>query len=424
MLSPRPPALEGGSREEKGGWIVLHLSGSPHEIGYQHGSLAAKEIDETIKVFKIESQGSGKDWKWYRETARKMFWPKLDPEYQQEIQGIAEGAQSKGIKIDTDDVLALNSEIELSMYYLPALEARQHHTQILSRAPLACSAFVATGSETKDGKVVMGHDFWWGYLTGERWNVILDIKPEKGHHIMLDAAPGLIDSATDWAINDQGIGLCETTISGFAGFDENGTPEFQRMRKSIQYADTLDDIAYIFKQGNNGGYANTWLMVDSRTNEIGKLELGLKNVIFSTSTDGYYVGANFPEDPKLTREEASGYHGDSVCEMRKERWKQLLDSNRGKVDATLAETFLGDTYNSETQQKDGAGGGALCAKGPGFGAINGKVLTSDSLSKMQFWGRFGVPDGSDLLASSQPFQGVARSLFHDVKGNPWTLISG
>jgi hypothetical protein len=284
---------------------------------------------------------------------------------------------------------------------------------------------VATGKETKDGKVVMGQNFWWGYLTGEHWNVILDITPAKGHHIMLDAAPGFIESGTDWAINDKGIGLTETTIGGFVGFDENGLPEFERMRKAIQYSESLDEASRILKLGNNGGYANTWLLVDSKTNEIGKLELGLKNVIFHSTTDGYYYGANFPEDPKLIREEIPGYRGErqGAPESRQDRWRASLDKNKGNVDADVARSFLEDTYNSSSKQHDGGGGGALCAKGMGGGAINAKVVTADMLSRMEFWGRMGVPDGSDLLASTQPFTGAAKSVFYDLKGQPWTIIA-
>jgi hypothetical protein len=423
-LSPSSQPSAGvlqGSREDKNGWIILHLAGSPHDIGFEHGSLAAPEIDKAIKAFTVETQQGGKDWPWLKQTAHSLFWDKLDNEYQDEIAGIAEGARSKGFPYDADDILALNSEIEIMGYYLPVVRARAAHTEIVSKAPLACSAFVATGSETKDGKVVMGQNFWWGYLTGEHWNVLLDIKPEKGHHIVMDAVPGFIESGTDWAINDKGIGLTETTISGFVGFDEKGLPEFERMRKAIQYSDSLDQLTDILKIGNNGGYANTWLMVDGKTNEIGKLQLGLKNVVFSSATDGYYCGANFPEDPKLIREETPGFRPGS--EPRKARWEQSLDKNKGLVDGPLAQSFLEDTYDDVTKQHDGAGGGALCAKGMGGGAINAKVLTANSLMQMQFWARMGVPDGSDLLASTQPFSGAAKQVFYDLKGQPWTTFS-
>jgi len=55
--------------------------------------------------------------------------------------------------------------------------------------------------------------------------------------------------------------------------------------------------------GNNGGYANDWLIGDRKTGEIALFELGLKNHSVQRTKDGCFVGANFPVDPKLTREE-------------------------------------------------------------------------------------------------------------------------
>ncbi|MGC5341020.1 hypothetical protein ACPXBC_31150, partial [Escherichia coli] len=77
------------------------------------------------------------------------------------------------------------------------------------------------------------------------------------------------------------------------------------------------------------------LMVDVHSGEIGKLELGLKNVIFHRSTDGYYVGSNFAEDPKFNHEEAKAYVPSATnnCEMRRQRWQQHLNEDKGKVDA-------------------------------------------------------------------------------------------
>ena len=95
----------------------------------------------------------------------------------------------------------------------------------------------------------------------------------------MDGAPGLIHSGDDFGVNAAGIIITETTISGFSGFDPNGIPEFVRARKAMQYSASIDDYARIMKEGNNGGYANNWLVADRKTNEIASLELGLKNVI-------------------------------------------------------------------------------------------------------------------------------------------------
>ena len=61
--------------------------------------------------------------------------------------------------------------------------------------------------------------------------------------------------------------ITETTITQFEGWDPNGKPEFMRSRKALQYANSIDDYVRIIKEGNNGGYANDWLIGDRKTGE-------------------------------------------------------------------------------------------------------------------------------------------------------------
>ena len=63
-------------------------------------------------------------------------------------------------------------------------------------------------------------------------------------------------------------------------FDPKGVPEFSRMRRATQDASSIEQWCEIMKRGNNGGYANAWLLGDINTNEIARLELGLKQVAF------------------------------------------------------------------------------------------------------------------------------------------------
>ena len=101
--------------------------------------------------------------------------------------------------------------------------------------------------------------------------------------------------------------ITETTITQFEGWDPKGKPEFMRSRKALQYANSIDDYVRIIKEGNNGGYANDWLIGDRKTGEIAYLELGLKNTPLWRTKDGYFVSSNFARDPKLIHEETSGF---------------------------------------------------------------------------------------------------------------------
>lgn len=432
QAQPQDVRLTKAYRYEKAGWVYAHLEGRPRTIGFQYGYLLAPEIEDAHKALKATDLGE-KDWNWYREESKKLFWDKLDPEYREELQGMTEGLNAKGVKVDVWDVLAFNAHIEVGGYYLPWLKAQGGGPRE-SNAKEACSAFVATGSQTKDGKIVMGHNLWWGYIMGQRFNVMLDIKPEKGNRILMDALAGMIHSGSDFAINSNGMMLCETTISGFHGFDPNGLPEFMRMRKSIQYGNSLDEMVKIFKTGNNGGYANTWLMGDAKTGEIGKLELGLKNVNFHRTKDGAYVGANFPEDPKLIKEEVTWFNPNPAqngCMARKQRWGTLMRENKGLVDAEKAKLFLADTY-SEVTGKTGATDSTLCGRSDAFGSLHGatnaRVATSDSVGKMSIWARMGIPDGSELIAADYfkkfPNQRAAYGPWlKDIKTQPWVTFT-
>src|SRR5205085_2010652 len=100
-----------------------------------------------------------------------------------------------------------------------------------SRAPAppkqSCSAFIATGRMTSDGGVVLGHNTMFEFPAATA-NVIVDMKPAKGHHFVMQIYPGWVHSGTDFFITDAGLVGAETTIGDFNGFDEKGIPEFDR----------------------------------------------------------------------------------------------------------------------------------------------------------------------------------------------------
>ncbi|HWD86648.1 MAG TPA: C45 family peptidase [Mucilaginibacter sp.] len=441
---PKHDPLAGASREDKNGWIYVHLEGSPHDIGYQHGYLVAKEIDTLLKVMQFYMpKTTQKDWAFYRAAAGRFMWNKIDKEYQDEIKGIAEGLQAKGLKYDSLDVAALNGYMELSAYYVPQLMDKLKPGSGDNKAPANCSGFIATGSYTKDHKIVIAHNNWIDYIIGERWNVMADIKPEKGNHFMMDCAPGFIDSGDDFVVNKSGILITETTITGFKGFDTTKTPEFVRARRTAQYANSIDDVVKIMTTDNNGGYANDWLIGDTKTNEVAKLELGLKDYKVWRSKDTAFAGSNFPADPKLIKDETNFDVNDKTysSNARKMRLEKLLHLDyKGKLDDGAAKTIEGDTYDALDNKNelnrcvlDGhIDEDSLGAKEYGYtpyfpmGAVQGKITTSDLAQKMQLWAHMGHPGGSDFLAApyfaKHPQYRWENVYLRDMKAYPWTLF--
>ena len=321
-------------RFQQGGWTYVHLEGSPSDIGFQHGYLLAPEIADALEAIRLfDTHQTQRDWEFFRKTAREMLWPHIDAEYQQELQGIADGVKAHGVDLDVYDIVALNAFEEVPDYYVPWLNKREKAAKAPKlAAPGNCSAFIATGAYTKDHQIVIAHNNWTSYLAGERWVIIFDILPQHGQRILMDGFPGVITSDDDFGVNAAGIMITETTITQFEGWDPNGKPEFMRSRKALQYAQSIDDYVRIIKEGNNGGYANDWLIGDRKTGEIAYLELGLKNTPLWRTKDGYFVSSNFARDPKLIHEETSGFDpndASSSMNARHARAEELMQSAEG-----------------------------------------------------------------------------------------------
>lgn len=445
VTSPEADArLTGAYRFEKGGWIYVHLEGSPERIGLQHGYLLAPEIEDNFQTVKLEDTHLTKrDWGFFRRAAREMLWPKIDPEYQQELEGIAEGLQARGVSMDLDDVVALNAKEELPGYYCPWYGARHkvagapHLT-----SPGNCSAFVATGSYTRDHKIVIAHNNWTSYLDGERWRIIFDIVPEHGARILMDGFPGGITSDDDFGVNANGIMITETTITQFEGWDPKGKAEFARSRKALQYANSIDDYVRIMLDGNNGGYANDWLLADNKTGEIAQFELGLKAYQVWRTKDGVYTGSNWARDPKVLKEDTTfdPNNAETSPNARRARWDQLVESSKGEIDVEKGEQFLSDHHDA-WQKKEGPDERTLCghtdtsprgaslwdwgAYYPG-GAVQGKVMDSTMAAAMSFVARAGHPCGEDFLAEpflkAHPEYSWQAPLLRDMKAGPWTVF--
>src|ERR1700686_1735431 len=95
--------LQKAYRFQQGGWTYVHLEGMPSEIGFQHGYLLAPEIADAFSAIKMfDMHETQRDWEFFRTTARQMLWPHIDAEYQQELQGIAEGVKAHGGDLDVD----------------------------------------------------------------------------------------------------------------------------------------------------------------------------------------------------------------------------------------------------------------------------------------------------------------------------------
>ncbi|MCX5970166.1 MAG: C45 family autoproteolytic acyltransferase/hydrolase [Coprothermobacterota bacterium] len=405
------------------------MQGDPYQRGLQHGYLLAGEIVEAIRVRDALLQmDMGLTFAEVSATAAEMYGPMLDQEIRQEMQGIADGVnlgslEAPGEELTFEEVLGWNSLIDLSTMWAVNTSGSSLNDH--------CSAFIATGSYTQDGEIVMGHNSWADYAGFAVWRVMLDLRPEQGHRIVMQSAPGLVWSGSDYFISDAGLVGCETTFFNWQRFDSTGLPVFLRTRWAMQYADSIDRFVEILNDRNNGGYANGWLLGDVRTNEIARFEQGLAATRLDRTVDGYYAGYNAAEDPAI-QAESGGWNADDPSNFsgaRRIRWGQLLEANKGSLDSELGMTMLGDHYDTWLEREEPSSR-TLCGHyeqyGAPCGAMDGKVTNSQMARQMSTWARWGLPCGmafdAEQAIAVNPGYGRLEGLLTDLPSQNWTIF--
>jgi hypothetical protein len=419
-------------RYPQAGWIVLHIEGEPYERGYQHGRLLAPEIAAYVHCSAAtqSSKAPADGWKNTRRLVDALFLRRYEKEYLEEMKGIADGAAAAGARFDNRpldllDIVALNAWTEFD-FLDPALEAtpnglegiRFPHVQPKpdpKPTPMHCSAFAATGPATADGKIVIGHITMFGLYPSSFFNVWIDLKPAKGHRVIMQGYPGAIQSGLDYYQNDAGLVVVETTLAQ-THFDINGKAEGSRIRQALQYANNIDDAVKILATANNGLYTNEWLLADINTNEIALFELGTaKTKLYRSSknewygdTEGFYWGCNNTKDLAVRLETIPGVNGrpGNMCFCPTDRdktWQRLYQKYKGKIDADF---------------------GKLAFTTPPLAAyhsVDAKFTTSDMARELKSWALFGPPLGRTW----QPTQ-EERSLYPEIRplvSNPWTVLN-
>jgi hypothetical protein len=439
-------SADGGYRiGNRDGWTYLHIEGDAGRRGHQHGTLLHAEIGRIIAHMKyLTLQNTGKEWFYFVAAAVELWSSRVSSEIIEEIKGIAAGASEAGTPVSWQDVLCWNGYMELTGYWYPTVAARDRYAPVPGAAS-RCSAFIARGGRTATGRIVVAHNSWDNFETGQFWNLIIDLKPSTGHRVLFQSAPGLVQSNTDFFVTSAGLIGTETTMGGFNVYNDKGMPEFARIRQAMQYGDTLDDYVRILTTDNSGGYANSWLFGNIRSNDIMRLELGLRywNVEVNPACD-YFIGFNAALDPRIRNLECSNTGFADIRRhqgARQVRLAQLMDEHSGLITTDVARTILADHYDVYLNRADNPCSrtvdGHYWLDAREFmsqadrplpfqprGTFDGKTCDSAMAEKMTFdarWGNSsGLPFDADAFLARHRQWEYLRGYLDSRPSRPWT----
>jgi hypothetical protein len=425
-----------GFRYEERGWIYVHVEGAPYARGRQFGTLVADEIAAYVRKLSIrrDAKDPAHGWSTLRTLADALMLRRYEPEFLEEMKGIADGAAAAGAevhgrKVDLVDVVTMNSAIDLDSMEgaLPVTPSAVTGRALLSAEDeLAvpdrthkCSSLTATGPATADGRPVFFQIFMWDGYTGVHFNVILDVVPEKGRRFVMQTFPGGIHSGTDFYMNDAGILIGETTVLQ-TPFDPEGTPQSNRIRRAIQYGTSIDEVAAILRERNNGMYTNDWTLADLKRDEAAILLLGTRQSRLWRSTDqpapfgtpGFLWANNNARDAAVRREvaaqpEDAPYDSTFSAWNRDVAFLRFYEEHKGRIDVQSAVRLMASSPVNRPHACDGKVTDARMAEKLVFMAHQGKVTLRE---KFPAAGSRRMPD----LPGAQPHLTYGYATFSPI----------
>lgn len=206
---------------------ILHLRGTPYEMGFQHGSLLREDIQamyaqiiRRVKFYVSEDM---------LDELYDVMAPYIPLEEKEEMRGLAHGAD-----VTIRVVHWVHSIPELSEYG-PKKRFRKGFKQT------SCSNLVAFGKATSGGEVYQLRVLDWIRNFGvQQWPVVLVHHPDEGHGSVTFSYAGFIGTVS--GMNDQRLVFGEMGYGDPPAETLEGIPFIFLFRKLMREADSLADV--------------------------------------------------------------------------------------------------------------------------------------------------------------------------------------
>jgi len=286
---------------------VLRVSGTPREMGYQHGAALKPQIHflytqyYEAMVKRLVGETDLEAWA----HATEEFIPEA---YREEMRGLAEGCG-----LSYDQVLLVNTMVDRFQTVM-------------------CSTVVAAGDATKDGEVYFGRNLDFpGRNILQRMTIVLEWEPEGGTPLVSVTWPGVLGVLSGMNAN----GVAGATMQIHRGRERRpGLPYMLMYREALATARTKDDVFALISKAKRT-CSNNFMVVDA-TGAAEVIEYDPEEAVRRPASAGCLCSTNFFASDEMR---------DLCMPMGKSRYERLssfLDRERGHIDLDLVKAALAD----------------------------------------------------------------------------------
>ncbi|MBN1148873.1 MAG: hypothetical protein JXA78_16545 [Anaerolineales bacterium] len=394
----------GGGLEQRAGLYVLRLSGSPYEMGYQHGKLLSEEIRRGAVPYyeraidnlaPFNAMSAPLRWllrRYFDWTILRPLVRHSPPGFLEELKGLADGS---GLPFEV--IVRGNLLSELSTC-LGRRMARRYAGQLLVSE---CTSLAAFGAMSADGDLIVGRNTdYWGAGLWDQYQTVVFYQPEDGYHFVNVSSAGLLKCNS--CLNQHGLFLgghfllsddVEPSGVGFTAF------ELEIMKRAA----TIDEAYRIVAENRRAG-AFAFLVADGKGPDAAVIEASASAVGLRFAQGECAWETNFSTTPESQPHDVmSRYDVNRNSLARYERVRQLLTGRPGRIDPQMAAHFMGDHLDVCS--------GELRPTGHVIGSLINVSSAVFNLTTFDLW----VASGSAPVANN-PYIGF--NLTRELDGDP------
>lgn len=359
--------FEAATHERRGGLDILHLVGSPYDMGRQHGHLLHDEIREGIfdyylcclsrVVERSQFKKTTGFLQFIAHTFRREFFARfirdrmlrhIPPAMQEEAQGLAEGAQ-----IAFEQALRSAIVADVLLYLLGRMFRRQGSVAP-SQVATMCTSIAAWGAATSNGCVLHGRNLeFWGVGKWDAHPVALVCTPERGLRYLSVSTAGFGTGGVT-SMNEAGLTLALNIVPS-RDVSLDGTPIVAFGNEIIRRAETIADAVKIASEMHaTCGFALTLSEAKGRRAAVLEMSAG-RQTLRETPSDSIVQTNHYvhPDMAPLGIEVNSSVRLHTIG--RYLRAQQLLARDRGSIDEGRMTTYLGDHIDPFTGRERAVG---------------------------------------------------------------------
>ena len=341
--------------EKKENINVLHLKGSPYDVGYQHGVLMREEIKNgAVKLYvdplRNENMNPLKKLIANQVLKKKIYKPleKSQPrEILEHLHGIADGS-----RVSYKAIFKSNHRANVIMFMTPIIFRNylKSFNQLGISLEEACSTIVVTELATINGSTIVGRNTdYSGIEAWPKYQTVSFVEPEDGFKYVQIGTAGILM----WApgMNENKIVVCAHSMK-YNEINPNGWSIAAFTDAILRTAENLEDAMDIINK-NPRGVSCGFIVTDGNSKQAFAAEISSSKATIRWIEDNRLVMTNMAiSEEKRKIDLVAKYNLNEGCPGRYHRFMQLIEENYGKIDPSLVAQFMGDhiRYTTGTER--------------------------------------------------------------------------